>query len=951
MSPLLLLLVCILLVRISCFSFPSPPRSSSRIFLGFDDIIDDDEDLLEQLRSQLQFSNEATQRPSGSSNPREISNSIKAFFISRVKTPEYTARFRQYLIDNKDSLDIVNSIAIVDGCARIGMSSSDIISWSILEEAMGKFNFMVSSSIICKAFSALSSLRLDEARTKKYLKMLWAAVDYSKVSLTPSESCNCLYQLQSIKVSSYCASLNRFLDFFSLSLSSVKTPLTPKTVCSAIYGLRRLKPTRELRKVLTSLTMKVNDCEMYYHSVNVCIALNGLQGMDDSLYEVRELLSALMDKAVVAEEQGAQYCKDREISMALFGLQRMGVHRDIYNFHAGPASSAIGAQKVSPELKRVVRYITSLLVYYKGPFEAKRLGLAMMGMIGLPADLVEVEELTSELALKAADAVGRMSSQEMSMCIHGLVHCRPDKEASRKLMLALVPLMRACSDMTSMDVSSAMLGLQSMRLSTDKSIEKMNGQPWKASASRDLQLFVTSFSDMVMRSNAVFDTVHDASRAMYGIHSLSADPQLFHSLKAQIPRMLSGVEVYRMDTVKESMDESFKSKFISRKKRYDGRDIAVLLYSLRSSSSADDSTRKVLASVAEICNSITLRDYEASKSGDPVICMRGIDVAAIIFGFQQLRSDVSEVQSLIQAVAPLLYQCEGTVDSKGIFMIFNGLQGMRSKDVGVKLLLKSIEPLLSRSMGCFNGFTDFYQLSGAISGLSRLNPKDPSSAKMITIFSRLVAINTAKTTGAEKAKFLSRCTPDRVGLALFGLQGFESGDENLKVILEALLPYMGKLASLDGKVVGMCFQGFRSSAGTPSNEQLQILSMLNLRMSGWSFRGRKSVTNPRQASKFLRDAQITLRSSLSGLKRLDRNNPVVKSILINFSEEVLLWEEVMNTATAGEGNFEYRDVFDMRTKRIMRDIFADLEDDKNVHKVLAMFSKDSKVIKKIVERI
>ena len=59
----------------------------------------------------------------------------------------------------------------------------------------------------------------------------------------------------------------------------------------------------------------------------------------------------------------------------------------------------------------------------------------------------------------------------------------------------------------------------------------------------------------------------------------------------------------------------------------------------------------------------------------------------------------------------------------------------------------------------------------------------------------------------------------------------------------------------------------------------------------------------------------------------------------------------MNTATAGEGNFEHKDVFDMRTKRIMRDIFADLEDDKNVHKVLAMFSKDSKVIKKIVERI
>jgi hypothetical protein len=46
--------------------------------------------------------------------------------------------------------------------------------------------------------------------------------------------------------------------------------------------------------------------------------------MDDSSTEVRQLLSALMDKAILAEEQGIDKAGDREISMALFGLQRMG---------------------------------------------------------------------------------------------------------------------------------------------------------------------------------------------------------------------------------------------------------------------------------------------------------------------------------------------------------------------------------------------------------------------------------------------------------------------------------------------------------------------------------------------------------------------------------------------------------------------------------------------------
>ena len=42
--------------------------------------------------------------------------------------------------------------------------------------------------------------------------------------------------------------------------------------------------------------------------------------MDDSSVEVRDLLNALMDKSISAEEQGIDKAGDREISMALFGM-------------------------------------------------------------------------------------------------------------------------------------------------------------------------------------------------------------------------------------------------------------------------------------------------------------------------------------------------------------------------------------------------------------------------------------------------------------------------------------------------------------------------------------------------------------------------------------------------------------------------------------------------------
>lgn len=71
---------------------------------------------------------------------------------------------------------------------------------------------------------------------------------------------------------------------------------TYQTVCSAIFGLKRMKAFAEVKLLIAALAKKISRSEVFYHPVNICIALNGLQGMEDSFPEIRALLNSLMDK-------------------------------------------------------------------------------------------------------------------------------------------------------------------------------------------------------------------------------------------------------------------------------------------------------------------------------------------------------------------------------------------------------------------------------------------------------------------------------------------------------------------------------------------------------------------------------------------------------------------------------------------------------------------------------
>lgn len=567
------------------------------LYLEADEIIDNDADQLNKLRIQLQLQ---IQTPSVETRlpNREIANRIKAFFLGKMYDNETVERFKKYLGDNEDSLDFSCAVGIMDGIFKAGISLG-WMDWNVLEAALARqAGVSVTSTTLTKCFMAIAGLKLNDAQTKMALKLLWLATASagSEVLLSPSEACSCLSNLHNIRIQS--TDLSRFIGKFAAGLERYGTPIPAKSICSALHGLRRTSASPiAVRRVLAALTRRVTSMEAYFHSVNVCIAINGLQNMDDSFPEVRSVLSALVNKSVSSAEQGMQMCKDREISMALFGLQRMGIQHDPYGFPIGSTSTSLGAIRVSTELKGAIVYLTSLLKHYTGPFEAKRVGFCLIGLSGIPNDLTEAKELIAVMTEKTKAAVGDISGQEMSMCLRGLINLRSDYELNRRLMLALVPLMQRCGPMKSNDISSAMIGLQSMRLSDERRGEFSSDG--KSTPRIDLQVFFSAFAEMNRRSASKFDTVHDAARGLYGLQSAISDTSLSREIKEILPVMLNAVSINR-----------------DRENFVDSRDIAMLVYALRSTNSKSDSSKHLLSSVANLLDRILKGDQEAILLGN-----------------------------------------------------------------------------------------------------------------------------------------------------------------------------------------------------------------------------------------------------------------------------------------------------------------------------------------------
>jgi hypothetical protein len=149
--------------------------------------------------------------------------------------------------------------------------------------------------------------------------------------------------------------------------------------------------------------------------------------------------------------------------------------------------------------------------------------------------------------------------------------------------------------------------------------------------------------------------------------------------------------------------------------------------------------------------------------------------------------------------------------------------------------------------------------------------------------------------------------PEKVGMALYGMQGLSSRYDSVRTIMDLLLPFVKNMPTPTGKVVGMAFQCFKSCTGRPTGSHAEVLNVLSKRTAGWSGRkDRDSRGEYSSRSAPASDVQVTLRSALWGISRLDRQTPTVRDALRVFAAEVLLWDprtlDAKTLSSLGEQN-------------------------------------------------
>ena len=178
-------------------------------------------------------------------------------------------------------MDVVNAVLLVEGCTRVNINVRDIISWPSILDAMEKPSPLLSSSMVHRGISCVRKMNSNEFEGQKFLKLLWERTQEAKVVLEESDICPAIYSMQSLNANSPIT--RNFLKFFADSVSTSRENFPSKTICSAVFGLKKMKSFPEVRYLIAALAKKIQSSEVFYHPVNICIALNGLQGKKNVL--------------------------------------------------------------------------------------------------------------------------------------------------------------------------------------------------------------------------------------------------------------------------------------------------------------------------------------------------------------------------------------------------------------------------------------------------------------------------------------------------------------------------------------------------------------------------------------------------------------------------------------------------------------------------------------------
>ena len=271
------------------------------------------------------------------------------------------------------------------------------------------------------------------------------------------------------------------------------------------------------------------------------------------------------------------------------------------------------------------------------------------------------------------------------------------------------------------------------------------------------------------------------------------------------------------------------------------------------------------------------------------------------------------MKQLLTSLAAFVRAADGTRSPASISLAINGLQSIDSRCPEAQALIEVLAEIVERSEGDGVAFGSLNEVFAAIAVFSSMSAEQKPVYRLLCSVVRLTELSSVVRNPRRQD-----IRGERLAFAIYGLQGCNSRSQPARDILRLLTPSIREMPPLKGKELGMVFQGFKACRGKPSEEHAAALDALSTKIVGWSS-SKRSGTG---------DIQITLRSALWGMSKLDRRHPAVQSVLAEIAAEVLVMVD-------SDGKMEE---LDPKTVNTLREVYrgVDLDAEPTVSRLLSL---------------
>lgn len=234
--------------------------------------------------------------------------------------------------------------------------------------------------------------------------------------------------------------VNTFFDN-KLLLQCTKYDIT--TLFRLLGKKCRYQTNSFLKPYLPAIVLQLNTITTYFTYKDISTIIYGLQLLDWKDEGVMDIISFINDKEI---GKGAEYIKSpksQDISMLLYGLQRIGCNNQ--------------------ETKVLLQKVYFMIDKCNEVFKSQEISNSLYGLQGMNSKDSIVLSIVSALIPKVRNCNEMLSAQSVSNSIYGLMGMDSKHDEIRSMLAALLPKAKGCTEeFIAQGVSNIFYGFQSM---------------------------------------------------------------------------------------------------------------------------------------------------------------------------------------------------------------------------------------------------------------------------------------------------------------------------------------------------------------------------------------------------------------------------------------------------------------------------------------------------------